>query len=130
MAADGAAAGLPAATFGGAVALAIGIGLQNLPEGAAVAVPLRREGLSRGRSFWYGQLSGSVEPVAGLIGALAVIVILPILPYALAFAAGAMMYLVIEELIPESQSGPHSDYATVGALGGFAVMMVLDVALG
>jgi ZIP family zinc transporter len=125
-----AAAGLPAATFGGAVALAIGIGLQNLPEGAAVAVPLRREGLSRGRSFWYGQLSGSVEPVAGLIGALAVIVMLPILPYALAFAAGAMMYVVIEELIPESQSGPHSDYATVGALVGFAVMMVLDVALG
>ena len=125
-----AAAGLPAATLGGAIALAIGIGLQNLPEGAAVAVPLRREGLSRGRCFWYGQLSGMVEPVAGLVGALAVIVMMPILPYALAFAAGAMMYVVIEELIPESQAGPHSDYATVGALVGFAVMMVLDVALG
>jgi len=124
------AAGLPAATLGGAIALAIGIGLQNLPEGAAVAVPLRREGLSHRRSCWYGQLSGAVEPVTGLVGAVAVIVMMPILPYALAFAAGAMMYVGVEELIPESQAGPHSDYATVGALGGFAVMMVLDVALG
>jgi ZIP family zinc transporter len=124
------AAGLPSATLGGAVALAIGIGLQNLPEGAAVAVPLRREGLSRRKSFWYGQLSGAVEPVAGFIGAVTVMSILPALPYALAFAAGAMIYVVVEELIPESQAGPHSDYATVGALGGFALMMALDVALG
>jgi ZIP family zinc transporter len=125
-----AAAGLPAATFGGAVALAIGIGLQNLPEGAAVAVPLRREGLSRSRALWYGQLSGIVEPVAGFVGAVAVLAMMPILPYALAFAAGAMIYVVVEELIPESQAGAHGDYATMGALGGFAIMMVLDVALG
>ena len=125
-----AAAGLPAATLGGAVALAVGIGLQNLPEGAAVALPLRREGLSRWRALWYGQLSGIVEPAAGFVGAVAVILMMPILPYALAFAAGAMIYVVVEELIPESQAGSHGDYATVGALGGFAVMMVLDVALG
>ena len=125
-----AAAGMPAATLGGAVALAIGIGLQNFPEGAAVAIPLRREGLSRPRAFWYGQLSGIVEPVAGFVGAVAVIVMRPFLPYALAFAAGAMIYVVVEELIPESQAGSHGDYATLGALGGFALMMVLDVALG
>ncbi len=125
-----AAAGMPAATLGGAVALAIGIGLQNLPEGAAVAVPLRREGFSRSRAMWYGQLSGIVEPVAGFVGAVAVIAMMPILPYALAFAAGAMIYVVVEELIPESQAGLHGDYATMGALGGFAIMMVLDVALG
>ncbi len=124
-----AAAGMPAATLGGAVALAVGIGLQNLPEGAAVALPLRREGLSRWRALWYGQLSGIVEPVAGFVGAVAVIAMMPLLPYALAFAAGAMIYVVVEELIPESQAGSHGDYATLGALGGFAIMMVLDVAL-
>ena len=125
-----AAAGLPSATVAGAVALAIGIGLQNFPEGTAVSVPLRREGLSRTKSFWYGQLSGSVEPVAGVLGAAAVLLIKPILPYALAFAAGAMIYVVIEELIPESQLESITDIATTGAMLGFAVMMTLDVALG
>ena len=123
------AADLPSATLGGAVALALGIGIQNFPEGAAVSVPLRREGLSRLKSFWYGQLSGVVEPIAGVCGAIAVIVMRPILPYALAFAAGAMIYVVVEELIPESQLEKHTDVATVGAMLGFAVMMTLDVAL-
>jgi ZIP family zinc transporter len=125
-----AAAGLPSATVAGAVALAIGIGLQNFPEGMAVSVPLRREGLSRAKSFWYGQLSGSVEPIAGVLGAAAVLLITPILPYALAFAAGAMIYVVVEELIPESQLESVTDVATIGAMLGFAVMMTLDVALG
>jgi ZIP family zinc transporter len=124
------AADLPAASFGGAIALAIGIGIQNFPEGTAVSVPLRREGFSRLKSFWYGQLSGVVEPVAGVVGAAAVIVMKPILPYALAFAAGAMIYVVVEELIPESQLEKHTDVATIGAMMGFAVMMTLDVALG
>jgi ZIP family zinc transporter len=124
------AAGLPSATLAGAVALALGIGIQNFPEGAAVSVPLRREKLSRLKSFWYGQLSGAVEPVAGVLGALAVLYIQPILPYALAFAAGAMIYVVVEELIPESQMESITDIATAGALLGFAVMMTLDVALG
>ena len=124
-------AGLPAASLGGAIALALGIGLQNLPEGAAVAVPLRREGMSRLRSFWYGQLSGVVEPIAGVLGAFAVILVRPLLPYALSFAAGAMIYVVVEELIPESQLEKQNTHiATWGALLGFAVMMVLDVALG
>jgi ZIP family zinc transporter len=124
------AADLPAASFGGAIALAIGIGIQNFPEGAAVSVPLRREGVSRFKCFWYGQLSGLVEPVAGVLGAAAVIVMQPVLPYALAFAAGAMIYVVVEELIPESQLEKHTDVATIGAMLGFAVMMTLDVALG
>jgi zinc transporter, ZIP family len=124
-------AGIPSATLAGAVALAIGIGLQNFPEGLAVAVPLRREGMSRLKSFWFGQLSGVVEPIAGVLGAAAVILIRPILPYALSFAAGAMIYVVVEELIPEAQSNrldTHS--ATFGAMAGFAIMMLLDVALG
>ena len=124
------AANLPAATLGGAVALAVGIGIQNFPEGTAVSVPLRREGLSRLKSFWYGQLSGVVEPVAGILGAVAVIYMRPILPYALAFAAGAMIYVVVEELIPEAQLEKNTDAATIGAMMGFAVMMTLDVALG
>lgn len=124
------AADLPSATLGGAIALAMGIGIQNFPEGAAVSVPLRREGFSRLKSFWYGQLSGVVEPIAGVLGAVAVIYMRPILPYALAFAAGAMIYVVVEELIPESQLEKHTDVATVGAMLGFAVMMTLDVALG
>lgn len=124
------AAGYPSATLGGAIALAIGIGIQNFPEGAAVAVPLRREGMSRKKSFWYGQLSGAVEPAAGLIGAAAVIIMQPLLPYALSFAAGAMIYVVAEELIPESQAEKHSDVATIGVMLGFAIMMTLDVALG
>ncbi|MFO7495596.1 MAG: ZIP family metal transporter [Desulfobacterales bacterium] len=124
------AADLPSATLAGAVALALGIGIQNFPEGAAVSVPLRREGLSRLKSFWYGQLSGAVEPVAGVLGAAAVILMRPILPYALAFAAGAMIFVVIEELIPESQLDKNTDVSTVGAMLGFAVMMTLDVSLG
>ena len=124
------ASDLPSASLAGATALAIGIGIQNFPEGAAVSIPLRREGFSRLRSFWYGQLSGMVEPVAGVIGALAVLWMQPILPYALAFAAGAMIYVVVEEVIPESQLHKHTDFATVGAMLGFAVMMTLDVALG
>ena len=123
-------ANLPAASFAGAVALAIGIGIQNFPEGTAVSVPLRREGLSRFKSFWYGQLSGIVEPVAGVIGAAAVMIVTPILPYALSFAAGAMIFVVIEELIPESQLSKDTDIATIGAMLGFVVMMFLDVSLG
>ena len=118
------------ATFGGAIALALGIGLQNFPEGVSVAMPLRGEGLSRRRSFWYGQLSGFVEPVSAVIGAAAVMAVRPLLPYALAFAAGAMIYVVVEELIPESQQHGHEDLATLGAMGGFTVMMILDVSLG
>ncbi len=124
------AAGHPAATLGMAIALAIGIGIQNFPEGAAVSVPLRREGMSRIKSFWYGQLSGAVEPIAGVIGAVAVIAMQPLLPYTLSFAAGAMIYVVAEELIPESQAEKHSDVATIGLMIGFAIMMTLDVALG
>jgi len=124
------ASDLPSATLAGAVALALGIGIQNFPEGAAVSVPLRREGFSRLKSFWYGQASGIVEPIAGVLGAVSVILIKPILPYALAFAAGAMIYVVVEELIPESQLEKNTDIATLGAMAGFAVMMTLDVALG
>jgi ZIP family zinc transporter len=124
------AAGLPAASLGAAIALAIGIGIQNFPEGLAVSMPLRREGLSRRKSFWYGQLSGVVEPIAGVIGAAAVIVAQPILPYALAFAAGAMIFVVIEELVPEAQRGGNTDLATMGGMVGFAIMMLLDVAFG
>lgn len=125
-----AAVGLPSATLPGAVALAIGIGIQNFPEGLAVSLPLRREGMSRRRAFWYGQLSGSVEPIAGVIGAAAVIRAQPILPYALAFAAGAMIFVVVEELIPESHRGGNTDLATMGTIAGFVVMMMLDLALG
>lgn len=121
---------IPGASLSGAVILALGIGIQNFPEGLSVSVPLRREGFSRRKSFWYGQLSGVVEPIAGVIGALAVVMIRPILPYALAFAAGAMIFVVVEELIPESQYHRNEDTATVGAMLGFAVMMTLDVALG
>jgi len=124
------AADLPSSSLAGAIVLAIGIGIQNFPEGAAVSVPLRREGMSRLKSFWYGQLSGVVEPIAGVIGAAAVLIMRPLLPYALAFAAGAMIYVVVEELIPESQLKKNTDIATVGAMLGFAVMMTLDVALG
>ena len=123
-------AGIPSASFAGAVALALGIGIQNFPEGAAVSVPLRREGLSRTKSFLYGQASGIVEPIAGVLGAALVTVMQPILPFALAFAAGAMIYVVVEEVIPEAQGSGNSDFATMGAMLGFAVMMTLDVALG
>ena len=124
------AAGLESASLAGALALALGIGIQNFPEGAAVSLPLRREGLSKRKAFMYGQASGIVEPISGVIGALAVIMMQPILPYALSFAAGAMIYVVVEELIPEAQSAGDSDIATIGAMLGFAVMMLLDVALG
>ena len=118
------------ATVAGAIALAIGIGIQNFPEGMAVSMPLRRDGVSVKKSFWYGQVSGVVEPVSAVIGAAAVIFIAPILPYALAFAAGAMIYVVVEELIPESQHHGNTDIATLGTMVGFCVMMVLDVSLG
>ena len=114
----------------GAIALAIGIGLQNFPEGAAVSIPLRREGFSRLKAFNYGQLSGVVEPIAGVLGAYLVLTITPILPYALSFAAGAMIFVVVEELIPESQTGNETDLSTIGAMLGFATMMLLDVSLG
>ena len=112
----------------GAMALAMGIGLQNFPEGAAVSIPLRREGLSRTKAFNYGQLSGIVEPIAAVIGAYLVMIMKPILPYALSFAAGAMIFVVVEELIPESQTGEETDLSTIGAMLGFATMMLLDVA--
>jgi ZIP family zinc transporter len=113
-----------------AIALALGIGLQNFPEGIAVAMPLRREGVAAGKAFWYGQLSAVVEPVAAALGAAAVITMQSILPYALAFAAGAMIYVVVEELIPEAQSGGRTDLATSATMLGFTLMMILDVALG
>lgn len=124
------AAHFEGASLGAAIALAIGIGIQNFPEGTAVAMPLRREGLSRFKAFWFGQLSGFVEPIAGVIGAWAVLMMRPILPYALAFAAGAMIFVCVEELIPESQRQDNTDFATLGAIFGFALMMLLDVALG
>ena len=114
----------------GAIALAIGIGIQNFPEGLAVSMPLRREGMGRFKAFLYGQASGIVEPVAGVLGAALVIWMTPLLPYALAFAAGAMLFVVIEELIPESQRNGYSDFATLGTMAGFSIMMILDVALG
>ncbi len=126
----GVAAGQGSVTLGGAVALAVGIGLQNMPEGTAVAVPLRREGFGRFRAFWYGQLSALVEPFAAVVGAATVLTVRPILPYALSFAAGAMIYVVVEELVPESQARKHSDLPTLAAMVGFTVMMTLDLAFG
>lgn len=125
------AAGLPSATIGGAVALAIGIGLQNLPEGTAVSMPLRRDGMNKWKSFYMGQASGIVEPIAGVIGVLFVLKMQNILPYALCFAAGAMIFVVVEELIPESQQREKNiDLVTMTTMTGFSVMMILDVALG
>lgn len=124
------AAGIPSASLTSAIALAVGIGLQNFPEGMAVSMPLRGEGLSRWRAFLLGQASGIVEPIAGVLGALAVLLVRPLLPYALSFAAGAMIFVVIEELIPESQRDTNTDIATLGAMGGFSLMTFLDVALG
>ncbi|MCB0502114.1 MAG: ZIP family metal transporter [Bacteroidetes bacterium] len=126
----GVAAGLPEASISGAVALALGIGIQNFPEGLAVSMPLRRQGVGKFKSFWYGQLSAAVEPVAAVVGALAVSFFTPLLPYALAFAAGAMMFVVVEEVVPETQRDNHTDIATLGFIGGFIVMMTLDVGLG
>ena len=116
--------------IGAAVALSIGIGIQNFPEGAAVSVPLRREGLTKKESFWWGQLSAMVEPLAAVLGAATIVFIDPILPYALAFAAGAMIFVVVEELIPEAHRGKNGDIATMGVMVGFTIMMILDVALG
>ena len=124
------ASGFPGATLTGAIALAIGIGIQNFPEGLAVSMPLRKEGMSRLKSFWYGQLSGIVEPIAGVLGAFFVLIAKTSLPYMLAFAAGAMIFVVVEEVIPESQYGGNTDLATMGAMLGFAAMMILDVAFG
>ncbi len=121
---------LPGAELAGAIALGLGIGIQNFPEGTSVSMPLRREGFSKLKSFNYGQLSGIVEPIAGVIGASAVLLVKPMLPYALAFAAGAMIYVVVEELIPEAHLKGNTDIATMGAMGGFAIMMMLDIALG
>jgi len=124
------AVGYPGASIATAIALTIGIGIQNFPEGLAVAVPLRREKISRWKCFVYGQFSGMVEPIFGILGALLVVTMRPILPYALAFAAGAMIYVVIEELIPEAHENKNIDLATMGAIAGFVVMMCLDVGLG
>lgn len=124
------ASGLPGATLGAAIALAIGIGLQNFPEGTIVSMPLRREGMSRTKAFLYGQASGIVEPIAAVAGAALVIMMRPALPYALSFAAGAMIFVVCEELIPEAQRRGDTDLPTVGVMVGFTIMMVLDVALG
>ena len=126
----GAAAGIEGATIAGAIVLAIGISLQNFPEGLAVSMPLRRQGVSRFKSAWYGQLSAVVEPIAGVVGAIAVVQMQPLLPYALAFAAGAMIYVVVEEVIPETQRDKYTDIATLGFIGGFIIMMMLDVGLG
>jgi len=126
----GVAAGIPEASIAGAVTLAIGIGIQNFPEGIAVSMPLRRMGMSRWKSFMYGQSSALVEPIAGVLGAVAVTFFTPLLPYALAFAAGAMIFVVVEEVIPETKQDKNTDIATLGFIGGFIVMMMLDVALG
>ncbi|MBL6611830.1 MAG: ZIP family metal transporter [Flavobacteriaceae bacterium] len=126
----GVAAGFEGASVAGAVTLALGIGLQNFPEGFAVAMPLRRHGLSRFKSFLYGQSSALVEPIAAVLGAWAVMTFEPILPYALAFAAGAMIFVVVEEVIPETQRDKYTDIASMGFIIGFVVMMTLDVALG
>lgn len=118
------------ATLAGALALAIGIGIQNFPEGAAVSLPLRGEGMSKGKSFFYGQFSGFVEPIAAIIGCISVTYIQPILPYALSFAAGAMIFVVAEEVIPGSQERGNKDLAAMSLMVGFTIMMILDVALG
>lgn len=124
------AAGIPSADLAGAMTLALGIGLQNFPEGAAVSIPLRREGFGRFKSFVYGQASGLVEPIAAVAGAALVGLMRPLLPYALSFAAGAMIFVVVEEVVPEAQSSGNSNIATLGSMLGFALMMFLDVALG
>lgn len=126
----GVAAGIPEASIAGALTLALGIGLQNLPEGLAVSFPLHRAGMNKHKSFMCGQASAIVEPISAVIGAFAVTFFTPILPYALAFAAGAMIFVVIEEVIPEAQQSKNTDLATLGVIGGFVLMMVLDVALG
>ncbi|MFH1228256.1 MAG: ZIP family metal transporter [Planctomycetota bacterium] len=124
----GIASGAPAAALPVALVLTLGLGIQNIPEGMAISFPLNREGMSRFRSFWYGQLSALTEPLGGVVGVIAVVMVHSILPYAFGFAAGAMMFVVVEELIPESQQDDHPDIATLGTMVGFLVMMILDVA--
>ena len=119
-----------AMTLAGAFALSVGIAIQNFPEGAIISMPLKSQGLSRTRAFAYGALSGIVEPAAAFVTILLTGLVVPLLPYLLAFAAGAMIYVVVEELIPEAQTGAHSNISTVGVALGFVLMMILDVALG
>lgn len=126
----GALIGNTGMTLAGAIVLAIGLAIQNFPEGAIISMPLKAEGLSKGKAFWYGTLSGIVEPIAAVIAILFTNAVVPILPYILAFAAGAMIYVVVEELIPESQAGEHTNIGTIGVALGFVIMMILDVALG
>lgn len=114
----------------GAFALSIGIAIQNFPEGAIISMPLKNEGMTRRRAFIYGALSGVVEPIAAVITILLTSIVVPVLPYLLSFAAGAMIYVVVEELIPESQAGEHSNIGTIGVAIGFVIMMILDIALG
>ncbi|MBR3002913.1 MAG: ZIP family metal transporter [Clostridia bacterium] len=126
----GALIGNSGITMGGAIALAIGIAIQNFPEGAIISMPLKNQGMSKLKAFWYGTLSGIVEPIASVITILLTNIVIPILPYFLSFAAGAMIYVVVEELIPETQKGEHTDIGTIGVAIGFVIMMILDVALG
>ena len=126
----GAIIGNAGITMAGAFALAIGIAIQNFPEGAIISMPLKSEGMSKGRAFWLGTLSGIVEPIVAIVTILLTNAVIPILPYLLSFAAGAMIYVVVEELIPESQAGEHSNIGTIGVAIGFTIMMILDVALG
>lgn len=121
---------LEGATLTAAMLIALGIGIQNFPEGTAVSVPLRREGMSRKKAFFYGQLSGLVEPISGVLGALLVLKIRILLPFLLSFAAGAMIYVVVEELIPESQTNKKKDLMSLFTIIGFTIMMILDIALG
>ena len=122
--------GLTGATTLSAIMLAIGIGLQNFPEGSAVSIPLRRDGMSRSKAFFYGQLSAIVEPIAGVLGAILVLKVRTLLPFFLSFAAGAMIYVVVSELIPESQSNKKKEIMAIFTIIGFSIMMILDVALG
>ena len=126
----GAMIGNTGITIAGALTLAIGIAIQNFPEGAIISMPLKSEGVTKSKAFLYGTLSGIVEPISAIITILLTNVIVPILPYLLSFAAGAMIYVVVEELIPESQAGEHSNIGTIGVAIGFIIMMILDVALG
>lgn len=126
----GALLGNAGITMSGAIALALGIGIQNFPEGAIISMPLKNQGMSKPKAFWYGTLSGIVEPIASIITLLLTKLVVPILPYFLSFAAGAMIYVVVEELIPEAQQGKHSEIGTIGVSIGFIIMMILDVALG
>ena len=126
----GALLGNTGITLAGALALSIGIAIQNFPEGAIISMPLKAEGMSKSKAFFYGTLSGIVEPIGAIITILFTSLVVPILPYILSFAAGAMIYVVVEELIPSAQEGEHSNIATIGVAIGFVIMMILDIALG